>query len=192
MKLGKIITDVRDDYLNGFTDSRSKISKEKRVIIEAAFRDGGGNLVEDGILNLPLRGDIFVMADNGSTESIRVDSKSLLKFQPFEFVWRNNLPVLVNPFFWDACDLRLQGIDLFANWQPLKNWFYKWFDSEDKNQSDKNGFNGVIHFLSDPVNKDSLVVFQVDLGSAPVQSLEDLLEVFSNLGVKEVEIGNPK
>jgi hypothetical protein len=69
----------------------------QRTIIEAAFRNEQGELVEEGVLNLPLRGDIFVTANGQQPKLMRVDSETILSFEPFSVELNDSLTVQIAP-----------------------------------------------------------------------------------------------
>lgn len=191
MTLGHLLDDIRSRYLTQFRDSIAEVSSTGRLaIVEAAFRDERGALVGDGTLSLPLRGDVFAVADGQPSESLRVDSESMLSFEPVTFSWGSGLAVRVAPFQWDACDVRATGISSPADWSRLRDWFATWFDGEDTRQPDEQGLSGVVHFLSDPMHDGSAATFQVDFGSAPVEAFEELLDALRNSGATEIEIGH--
>ena len=47
-----------------------------------------------------------------------------------------------------------------------------------------------MHFLSDPEISDGAVTFSVDLGTAPVEAFEELLDAVEALGATLCEIGH--
>ena len=74
-----------------------------------------------------------------------------------------------------------------TDWQPLKEWFWHWFQQEEDGGEDS--LLGAVHFLSDPEVSGKMVVFEADLGSAPVEAFEELLDAVASLSVKQCEIG---
>jgi hypothetical protein len=56
-------------------------------------------------------------------------------------------------------------------------------------QPDSQGFYGVVHFLSGPKVKGSSATFEVDFGSAPVETFEEFLDALKDVGAKKFEIG---
>jgi hypothetical protein len=191
MTLGDLLDSIRGRYLTQFRDSIAEISSAgRRAIVEPALRDECGTLVGEGALRLPLRGDVFVVDDGQPAESCRVDSESVLLFEPIRLVWGNVVQVRVTPFPWDGCDVRVIGIPSSTDWARLRDWFDKWFDAEDTRQAGEQGLSGVIHFLSDPEHDGSAATFQVDFGSAPVEAFEGLMDALRESGATGIEIGN--
>ncbi len=190
MTLGDLLDDIRTRYLAQFRRCIGQITGTgRRAIVEAAFRDERGALVGGGALGLPLRGDVFAVAEGQSPESLRVDSESILTFEPVASAW-NSVPIRVSPFQWDACDVRASGIPPATDWSNLRGWFDRWFDGDDTRQADEQGLNGVVHFLSDPAHHASAATFQVDFGSASVEAFEELLDALRDSGATKIEIGH--
>jgi len=190
MEMDQIFTETRNRYLNQFIEVLTKLEASgQRAAAEAAFRNEQGGLAEEGTLSLPLRGDIFVIEDGQPTESISVDSEAMFSFEPLSVVFGDNLPVEIAPFYWDACNISVSGISEQTDWSLLVMWFAKWFDFEDRGNIDGEGFLGVVHFLSDPKFDGSKTEFQVDFGSAPVESFKELLDTLKASGATKVQIG---
>ena len=77
MTLGQLLDNIRSRYLAQFRTSVIQLRNAGRqAITEAAFRDERGKVVEEGALSLPLRGDIFAIADGQQPEAVRIDSES--------------------------------------------------------------------------------------------------------------------
>ena len=75
-----------------------------------------------------------------------------------------------------------------TRWQPLQHWFWHWFK---ENAGEHNeALAGAVHFLSDPEVSDGAVTFAVDLGTAPVEAFEDLLDALETMGARRCEIGH--
>ena len=78
--------------------------------------------------------------------------------------------------------IRAVSIPTTPTGPPLTGWFARWFDEADDNAADEHGLSGVIHFLSDPVQTSEGTAFTIDLGSAPVAALEDLIDTVAGMG----------
>jgi hypothetical protein len=75
-----------------------------------------------------------------------------------------------------------------TGWQPLQAWFHRWFRPDEDGTGDS--LLGAVHFLSDPKVSEYKVGFEVDLGSAPVEAFEELLDAVEALGGRRCEIGD--
>ena len=109
-------------------------------------------------------------------------------FDALEFHWTEELAVNLEPFKWNELTLELSGVGSCVDWDPLVDWFEKWFDGDEKLKPGSDGLCGVVHFLSDPETKDDGVHFMIDLGSAPVEAFEELLDAVDALGAPRVKI----
>jgi hypothetical protein len=49
-----------------------------------------------------------------------------------------------------------------------------------------------VHFISDPEISTGAIIFTIDLGTAPVEAFEDLLDALESMGAKHCEIGSPE
>lgn len=65
---------------------------------------------------------------------------------------------------------------------------FQWFFEHDS--APREGLLEVIHFLSDPTWEGSSVSFEADMGSAPIDVFEDLLDALAGLHIKQVEFGS--
>lgn len=190
MTVGQLLDDIRDRYLTQFRRSISEVQKAgMEAWVEPAYRDENGALAREGELSLPLRLDLVSVAGNEAQERVRVDSDSMLSFEPINFEWSGGLPTRVAPFHWDGCHFRATGVPWAADWSRLRGWFDHWFDGEDTRQPDEDGLFGVIHFLSDPKRKGAATIFEVDFGSAPVEAFEEFLDALRDSGATKIEIG---
>lgn len=169
-----------------FAKTLAKYS-DKEVIHEPALCDADGKMVVAGKLSLPTRLDIVLLQSQTPTDTIRVDSNTVLSFAPFTFAWADtDLTVHMAPFQWDWVQFSVSQVATKPDWNQLRLWFLDWFKEEDP-QSDS--LLGGVHFLSVPESVDGLWQFTVDFGSAPVESLEHLFDSLNEIGVSHVSIG---
>lgn len=138
--------------------------------------------MREGALSLPLRGDL-----SDGTTMIRVDGAKQFRFQPLNFAWGASLRVRMEPFSWDSCPFRFEGLP--PAWAPLTGWFARWFDEVEERAPAYDGFYGVIHFMAAPKLVGTAFHGSVDFGSAPVDAFEQLLDAVGALGVRQLHIG---
>jgi hypothetical protein len=190
MTVGQLLDNIRERYLTEFRDCIAYVKQNgMEAMCEAAYCDENGAMAREGILHLPLRLDVVGVADGEAKDTIRVDSDSMLSFEPIDFDWRGGLPIRLAPFHWDSCHVRATGIQKAANWSHLRRWFDHWFDDEDTRHPDGDGLCGVIHFLSDPKQEGAATTFEVDFGSASVEAFEGFLDALQDSGATKIEIG---
>ena len=190
MTVGQLLDDIRDKYLKEFRECIAHVRQNgMEPMCEAAMLNEDGVLAREGTLDLPMRLDVVGFADGEAKETVRVDSDSMLSFEPIDFEWAGGLPTRIAPFAWDACDIRVFDIPETSDWSHVREWFDRWFDGEDTRQADEHGLYGVIHFLSDPKHEGNATIMQVDFGSATEEAFEELLDALRDSGATRIEIG---
>ena len=189
MSLGNILDQIRDYYIQRFIVFIEEQSANRDISVahECAFADAKGNWVTEGKLALPMRGDLFVLNNRKISKSIQIDTDGMLSFEPINFTWpQTALEVCLAPFQWNWLQLRLHDLPTNTDWSPLRSWFFNWFAEEDPPEDE---ISGGIHFLSDPEERVGYFQFSIDLGTAPVEAFEELLDAVNELGVIQVQIG---
>lgn len=183
MTVGELIDAVRDSYLRQFQAAvAEQLRVAGRVLTEVALRDGSGAPVGEGLLQLPMRLDIVPMQGGQPGATVSVDSESRMGFKTVEFLWGRQLRVSLSSFCWDNLRADLS----VAEWKPLQQWFLKWFSAADDGDGEP---LGVVHFLSDPKPAPVGHSLTVDLGTAPVQAFEELLDAVEASGARTIVIG---
>ena len=101
--------------------------------------------------------------------------------------------VTVMPFAWDWVAVDVEGLSWERTQEVLHDWFMRWFDEDDSNSLEEPGLLGVVHFVSDPVEDDEgRFSVTADLGSAPVEVIDDLLFRLLDAGASGVSVGQPE
>lgn len=187
--LGQLLDQIRDYYVSRFIDAINEYSgvDDATVAHEPALCDADGNVVAVGVLALPARSDLLVIRNGAVSDSHQIDTDGMLTFEPIAFDWpENNLNVDLQPFQWNWMQLRISGLRPDADWTPIRNWFIHWFQENDPADDE---LLGGVHFLSDPEDGDGYSQVSIDLGTAPVESFEELLDALGQLGADRVQIG---
>ncbi len=180
MSLGILLDQIRDYYVGRLINSIDESAPAGATVThEAPYCDSNGNLVTEGQLNLPSRGDLFINRDGTVVDSIQVDTEGMLSFEPVVFQWpESELAVELRPFQWNWLQIRAFGLPARVDWAPLRVWFIRWFSGGDWSE-------GVllecVHFMSDPQDGDGYSQFSIDLGSAPIESFEGLLDAIARM-----------
>ena len=187
MGIGELLDRIHGRYIAQF---EGKLGAHKtpgaRVLSEVALVSKDGVVVREGTLNLPIRIDLVVMTDGNAPARLSVDSDVILSFEPIKFRWEDELQVEVHPFHWDSLRLLVGNLAGVSNWSPLTDWFMKWFREDEDGAGE---LLGLVHFLSDPKNVEDSVEFKIDLGSAPVEAFEGLLDALVALGATHARFG---
>lgn len=187
--LGQLLDQIRDYYVSRFIDAINGHSGNVGVTVahEPAFCNAKGEVVAAGELSLPARGDLLLVRDGAVSDSVQIDTDGMLSFEPFAFSWaESNLNVDLRPFQWNWMQLRIFGLKTDADWTPIRNWFIGWFQENDPADDE---LLGGVHFLSDPEYGHDYSQLSIDLGTAPVESFEDLLDAIGQMGAARVQIG---
>jgi hypothetical protein len=186
MNVGALLDQIRELYVSQFLAavSDAQSDPDATVIAEGDLVDEEGNLVTEGLLDVGVRTDIVVVSTKG-TRSIRVDSTRIISFSPVDFQWAAGLSVRLYPFHWDNCELNIFRMLVSAGAHPLAEWFRHW--SEPRTIGE--GILGVPHFISDPEQNGTRQRYYVDLGTAPVEAFEELLDACLRGGATEVVVG---
>ncbi len=82
--------------------------------------------------------------------------------------------------------LRIFGLKADSDWTPMRDWFIGWFQENDPTDD---VLLGGVHFLSDPEYEHDYSQISIDLGTAPVESFEELLDAIGQMGATRVQIG---
>lgn len=187
--LGQLLDQIRDYYVSRFIDAINERSGNDGVSVshEHAFCNANGEVVTVGKLALPTRGDLLVIRNGTVSDSVQIDTEGMLSFEPIEFDWpENNLSVDLRPFQWNWMQLRILGLKSDADWTPIRDWFIGWFHEDDPADDE---LLGGVHFLSDPEHRRDYSQVSIDLGTAPVDSFEELLDAIGQMGATGVQIG---
>ena len=187
--LGQLLDEIRDYYINRFIDAINEQSLADGVTLkhEPAFCDSNGDVVIEGELAVPSRVDLLVISDGAASDSILIDTDGILSFEPIAFDWpENNLSVDLQPFQWNWMQVRIFGLKTNTDWAPIRDWFIGWFQENDPADGE---LLGGVHWLSDPEYGDDYSQLSIDLGTAPVESFEELLDAIGQMGATRVQIG---
>lgn len=187
--LGQLLDEIRDYYINRFIDAINEQSLADGVTLthEPAFCDSNGDVVTEGELAVPSRVDLLVISDGAASDSILIDTDGILSFEPIAFDWpENDLNVDLHPFQWNWMQVRIFGLKTNTDWAPIRDWFIGWFQENDPADGE---LLGGVHWLSDPEYGDDYSQLSIDLGTAPVESFEELLDAIGQMRATRVQIG---
>ncbi len=130
--------------------------------------------------------DYLKKDDNGENKIIEFNTEGYLSHEPLEFKIGDSR-IEINPFVWNNCEIFIDN-DLNDR-DEFYEWIKKWIAIDDEYTQDENGFSGLIHNVTSPAADNGWITTAIDLGTAPVEALTELLEVFLNDGaVNEVKI----
>lgn len=175
-----IMVDARRRYLEEF---RRQVSGGPEFHVEPALRTAGGAVAVEGALLLPTRVDLMRRSDRSIVVVNTPQPRSGVQASSVV----SGVAVSIESPLWDSLKIRLRSCAP-GDFAALKSWFHAWFDEEDHNKLNDDGFYGVVHFLSDPERVGSDTVLTVDLGSAPIMAFDQLLLTLAGYQPERVEI----
>lgn len=188
MTLGDLLEMIRQDYIDHLTASAEDLVEDgAEVKFEPAFRDEKNEVALDGALKLPARIDL--LAKRGEAlETVQVAAEGVFKFDgSIDIKWEGGMAVQVFPFGWDMMPVRMEGLAKDVKYEPLQQWFWRWFAEPEELQGQ---VQEVVHYLGDPEVLDGDVTRIIaDMGSAPLEAWQDLLDACAAMGAKKVTVG---
>jgi len=72
---------------------------------------------------------------------------------------------------------------------PLRNWYLEWFQT--RRVQNAAGLRGAVHRITGPIITDQRMGFEIDLGTAPVEALHDLIDVFAQIRTETARLRTP-
>jgi hypothetical protein len=183
---------VRKQYLEAYRRAIEEAKVEagksgRKVLIEAAASVEAGGAGGEGSNDLPYRLDVVSLGKDGSVQPTTV-SVEALPCEPAD-LQAGDFLADVESFVWNVCVIIGRPAPEAAQLEQLREWFLRWFQRE--GGGGEKPFGGLVHFMSEPSVAEDVIQVQVDLGSAPVDALMDLLEVFGKMGAKEGLVFTP-
>lgn len=189
-ELAEVLEPVRDLAIGQLLHELARaLERGAHVRQEPMRRDRNERVVRQGALHLPRRDDLAV-TEGGQTVMQRVQAPGSLCFEPVQLTRPEGLVTIVRPFLWDAARLVAETPDDAPNWTPVRRWFLEAFQSRYGELAPD--LDGAVHSLSGPQRIDGGWLFQVDLGSAPVEAVGEMIDAFAQSGVRRLVFGTPE
>lgn len=186
-RLADLLGPVRDVAVGSLLEALARrLDAGAEVEAEPMRRDAEGRVQRDGTLMLPRRGDLRV-ATGGCRLIQRVESPAPLIFAPVTLVEADGFVTTLAPFRWDAAAIVAEAAQPRPNWAPVRRWFLEWFQSRYADVAPD--LAGAVHSLTGPEPAGLRWRFTVDLGSAPIECISDLIGAFVATGAGRIQIG---
>lgn len=184
--LQAIMSPVRDLYLARVLEEIARASmQEYDCDTDVERRDESGALSRFGVLKLPQRHDIRARRDARTVFYDVVDGQEM-RFDPFDYSARLGGKATVTPFQWNDLCVLFSLDRPPVNWVPVRRWYLDAFQA--RFDEDSPDFRGTIHALQGPEKaEDGRWRMRIDLGSAPVEVLHDLVDMLTMLNATAVE-----
>jgi hypothetical protein len=179
VKVRGIFAEVRAIYIREFVN----VIMRGNVHVEPALRSADGTVTIEGKWRLPYRPDYI---DRSTGKSGLVHAPASPSFPTISAAY-GNCKVEVSPFSWDHAIVAVRGVSQEVMKEVTTKWFLRWFDSDERNPVTSEGLYGVVHFLDEPPD-DSRTQFAVDLGSAAVEAIDELLLGLATAGATNISV----
>ena len=176
MELQDILEKHREYYLNHYNEVTSSIKDSQNEILLKLPAIKSNEVFE------LYRYDI-ISGEKESPNIQEINTDGYLNHEELGYSV-NNKGIVLSPIVWNGVDFTVDKE--YNNFKTLINWAKNWIDSEDKSSDTKP--QGFIHSITEPEVENNNVTFSVDFGTAPIDSLIELLILLS----KEKEVNNIK
>ena len=185
--LQSILSPVRDLYLARVLEEIVAASHQNYDCdTDTERREQDGSLSRFGVLHLPQRHDIRARRERRTVYYDVVDGQ-MMRFDTFTYKARLGGEAVISPFQWNDLSVlfRLDGMP--PNWLALRRWYLESFQARfDESSPD---FRGTVHSMSGPdKGLDGRWRLRIDLGSAPVEVVHDLVDMLTGMGARQVEL----
>ena len=171
----------RHRYLSFYRRSIEELKTEPGFAVELLVQPNGRTMPVPFYL---MRIDI-ISGDSGAPEIRRIADSIEGVGSRVNFQLPSGVQVQQHAFSWEA--LRLRFSDPRFRIESLEGWLTRWLDVEEVRQPDSWGLSGVVHDLAWTTEQGSWQL-DVDLGSASLEALEELLSGIATAGVTSVEL----
>jgi len=167
MELNELLSAHREYYINHFNDFLTKSEKgASELLLEIK------NEEPEELFRLYRYDLVYTINDEHNIAEFNTDG--FLKHDEISYS-AGHKTLYILPIAWNGIEI---WVDMFSQFDSLKNWVNKWIDLNDINEPDENGFLGVIHNITKPTkDKKDNITFSVDLGTAPIESAIELINI---------------
>lgn len=187
-RLAGVLEPVRDLAVGRLLQAMAEeLEQGNRVRQEPARRAAAGHVLRNGGLHLPRRDDLSVTED-GRTVVRTVTSRGRLSFDPVRIESDEGFVAEVRPFRWDAAEISADIGDGALDVAPIRRWYLEAFQSRFSDLSPD--LDGVVHALLGPRRVGRVYVFQCDFGSAPAETVVEMLVAFAQAGARGLKVGD--
>jgi hypothetical protein len=172
---------LRHRYLSFYRRSIEELKTEPSFAVELLVRPNGRTTPAPFCLT---RIDI-ISGESAAPQITRIADSLEETSSNADFQLPSGLQLQQHAFSWEA--LRLRFSDPRFKIESLQGWLTGWLDVEEVREPDSSGLSGVVHDLAWTTNQGTWQL-HVDLGSASIDALEELLSCIAAAGVTSVEL----
>lgn len=188
--LAHVLEPVRDLAVGELLDLISgSLEQGLEIRNEPILRDDADRVLREGPLHLPARADL-VIRDKGRNRMEQAPSAGTLSFDPVTVNRSDGFSAVIAPFRWSAAQILVEGSGTMLNWTPIRRWYLEAFQTRFTDLSPD--LDGTVHALSGPSDTDAGWAFEIDFGSAPAETIAEMLDAFALAGAARVVMGSLK
>ncbi len=184
MTVTELFQKERDDYVSELESCLAELRKTSPEAVTEVLVEV--NSPETPRLFRLTRPDI-ISGPTGDPKISRVVKDETIQFTTYETMLSKGAKLCLRPFRWDGLEVYLTG--RISSWEPYEAWINKWLDVSEVMGLPGADFAGVIHQASMPSEQDGRWHLVIDMGSAGLDALNELLGVFQSIGAEIIEIG---
>lgn len=174
----------RDDYVSALESCLAELRKTSPEAVAEVLVEV--NSPETPRLFRLTRPDI-ISGPASDPKISRVVKDETIQFAAHEAMLSQGVKLCLRPFRWDDLKVCLAG--RISSWESYEAWVNKWLDVSEILAVSGADFAGVIHQASMPSEQDGRWHLVIDMGSAGLDALNELLGVFQTIGAEFIEIG---
>lgn len=183
MNLQEILSDARERYVLRYLQARQELAASHSAIASELLIS-----INDEAIPYPyryLRVDLLHRTTDGVPVPTEVRLAALQSFTPqiFEF---GPLTLEVHPFNWN--DLQILFNQAPANIQQIEAWILHCLNVEDQGIGADTKLTGAIHSFSQIADNGQWWRFIADLGTAPIETLVEFINLLASQGMTYVVI----
>lgn len=171
---------LRERYVSFYRRSIEELTTEPGLVVELLVQPNGRTTPAPFCLT---RLDIL----SGTSDAPRIqriaDSREATDNATFRLP--NGLQIDQHAFSWEALRLKFSGARFKL--ETLQTWLATWLDVAEVREPDRWGLSGIVHDVA-WTHEHDVWQLDVDLGSAPVNALEELFGIIANAGVTSLEL----
>lgn len=102
------------------------------------------------------------------------------------FLLGSGIEVQQKSFSWEALQIEFSSREFTI--EPLGPWLHRWLDPDETRSAGAVGLSGVVHDLAWSFTEPDVWGLTLDLGSAPIDALSELLDLLARVGVRRITL----
>jgi len=169
-----------------------------RVEPETVLRDYDGLCLRDNVLNLPVRSDFTYFANGVALQETVVSPKPAPASSvqvgfcdhtssSVKIGMCDHNKLTLHQVAWEELVLTVDGQFDLNDLRHLRAWYLEW--SLPRRMSGKTPCKGAVHSMQGPLQSNGRSRLRLDMGTAPVEAAEELLDLLIGQKLGDVAVG---